>query len=179
MRFARPASEQKPANDDGSLTVEDSNMQPGQYIPEEWHVWCRLAPRLVEGLTSVFIHAPQLLNTRAHRDAVFAIYASRRERFDASAAEIQSIMNTEEVFIHLANCEENNRKRTARALRFTTTDGHAVYAWPLVWESFRIVANLPRNLRVHQLDWEQIYRHPVKGMYARVLAELIATAMHK
>ena len=161
------------------MNAEDSNMQSGHYIPEEWHVWCGLAPRLVEGLTSVFIHAPKLLNKRVHRDAIFAIYASRRERFEADAAEIQSILNTEEVFIHLANCEENNRKRTARALRFTTTDGHVVYAWPLVWESFRIMASIPRNARIHQLDWERIHEHPVQGMYARVLAELIATAMHK
>lgn len=175
MKSARPVDGSSSINWSAAMSAPP----PQTFIPEEWAIWCKYAPRLVEILAPLLRRAPKILKNKVHLNAIFAIYMARRERFGADAPVFPGVENDNDIPLYLENLEENFRKRTSRNLQFDNYLGVTRDVWPLAWKSLRVMASIPRKMRPHQVDWVKLNRHPIQGLYARVVADLIATAMHK
>ncbi|MCC7356960.1 hypothetical protein IT408_00420 [Candidatus Uhrbacteria bacterium] len=146
---------------------------------EEWAVWCHLAPKLIEALNPVFQSGSSILSKRVHRNAIFALYNSRRERFIKDALVVPDIENADDVFIYWTTCETCYKKNAKRNLQYQNLKGQTIPVWPIIWRSMCIVGQFPQNTAAYRIDWEKVDQHPIQGSYARALAKLIAIAMHQ
>lgn len=151
-----------------------------------WLPWMATAPELCQALAPALTHASNLLEKQVHRNAILAIWMSRREMFRPGAEEVASVSEPWEAAVHFMNCEAQEEGSTDRQLFFLKMDGCWVTTWPLIWHGLRVLFSLPRGTKASQVDWNSLLGNPSRKpgkdkriVLAYVYAALVQAAMRQ